>query len=64
MTTTDLSLRGEVHANLHNEDLAPVPPEQRRWARFPIFNAWTNDVQSLAGYSLAAGLFITAGING
>ena len=25
---------------------------------------WTNDIQSLAGYTLAASLFITAGING
>lgn len=49
---------------LHNEDLAPVPPQKRTWGAFEIFNVWTNDVQSLAGYTLAASLFITAGING
>ena len=49
---------------LYNEDLAPVPPSSRRWGSFAIFNVWTNDVQSLAGYTLAASLFITAGISG
>jgi len=49
---------------LHNEELAPTPPSARRWGWFEIFNVWTNDVQSLAGYTLAASLFITAGING
>ncbi len=49
---------------LHNEDLAPVPPNERKWGAFAIFNVWTNDVQSLAGYSLAASLFIGAGISG
>jgi nucleobase:cation symporter-1, NCS1 family len=52
------------HPDLHNEDLAPLPAERRRWGSFEIFNVWTNDVQSLAGYTLAASLFITAGISG
>nr|WP_255545886.1 MULTISPECIES: NCS1 family nucleobase:cation symporter-1 [unclassified Nesterenkonia] len=52
------------HPALHNKDLAPVGPEQKRWGWFEIFNVWTNDVQSLAGYTLAASLFIGAGING
>lgn len=49
---------------LHNPDLAPVPLEKRTWGWFEIFNVWTNDIQSLAGYTLAASLFIGAGING
>lgn len=49
---------------LHNEDLAPVPAGERKWGAFAIFNVWTNDVQSLAGYTLAASLFIGAGISG
>lgn len=49
---------------LHNEDLAPAALEKKRWGAFEIFNVWTNDIQSLAGYTLAASLFITAGING
>ncbi|MDY6998073.1 MAG: NCS1 family nucleobase:cation symporter-1 [Actinomycetota bacterium] len=52
------------HSSLHNDELAPTPPSQRKWGWFEIFNVWTNDVQSLAGYTLAASLFITAGING
>ncbi|MEQ3554253.1 NCS1 family nucleobase:cation symporter-1 [Pseudonocardia nematodicida] len=52
------------HPSLYNDDLAPLPAEQRRWGAFAIFNVWTNDIQSLAGYTLAASLFITAGING
>ncbi len=52
------------HPSLYNEDLAPLPAEKRRWGAFEIFNVWTNDVQSLAGYTLAASLFITAGISG
>lgn len=55
---TDRDLR------LHNEDLEPVPASKRTWGALEIFNVWTNDVQSLAGYTLAASLFITAGING
>jgi NCS1 family nucleobase:cation symporter-1 len=31
---------------------------------FEIFNVWSNDVQSLFGYSLAASLFLTYGLNG
>ncbi|MXN67227.1 NCS1 family nucleobase:cation symporter-1 [Stappia sp. GBMRC 2046] len=50
--------------SLHNEDLAPLPPEKRKWGAFEIFNVWNNDIQSLFGYSLAASLFITYGING
>lgn len=49
---------------LYNDDLAPVPPDRRRWGWFEIFNVWNNDVQSLAGYTLAASLFVTAGISG
>lgn len=60
----DTHAGAQPHPALHNEDLAPVPPENRRWGWFEIFNVWTNDVQSLAGYTLAASLFITAGING
>lgn len=51
-------------AGLHNEDLAPVKPAEKKWGWFEIFNVWTNDVQSLAGYTLAASLFIASGLNG
>lgn len=50
--------------DLYNEDLAPLPHAKRRWGWFEIFNVWSNDIQSLFGYTLAASLFITAGING
>lgn len=53
-----------AHSSLHNDELAPTAPAQRKWGWFEIFNVWTNDVQSLAGYTLAASLFVTAGING
>lgn len=49
---------------LYNEDLAPIPAEKRKWGAFEIFNVWNNDIQSLFGYSLAASLFITYGLNG
>lgn len=49
---------------LYNEDLAPIPPDKRKWGAFEIFNVWNNDIQSLFGYSLAASLFITYGLNG
>lgn len=49
---------------LYNEDLAPLPPSKRTWGWFEIFNVWSNDIQSLFGYTLAAGLFVSAGING
>ncbi len=49
---------------LYNEDLAPIPADKRSWGWFEIFNVWSNDVQSLFGYSLAASLFLTYGLNG
>lgn len=49
---------------LYNEDLAPIPSDKRTWGWFEIFNVWSNDVQSLFGYSLAASLFLTYGLNG
>jgi NCS1 family nucleobase:cation symporter-1 len=51
-------------AGLYNEDLAPLPQDKRKWGAFEIFNVWNNDIQSLFGYSLAASLFITYGLNG
>jgi nucleobase:cation symporter-1, NCS1 family len=55
---------GAHEGALYNEDLAPLPPEKRKWGAFEIFNVWNNDIQSLFGYSLAASLFITYGLNG
>jgi len=49
---------------LYNEDLAPTPIDQKNWGWFEIFNVWANDVQSLFGYTLAASLFLTYGLNG
>ncbi|WCE28893.1 NCS1 family nucleobase:cation symporter-1 [Vibrio sp. SCSIO 43137] len=49
---------------LYNEDLAPLEPKDRTWGSFEIFNVWANDVQSLFGYTLAASLFISYGLNG
>ncbi len=49
---------------LYNSDLAPIPYEKRSWGWFEIFNVWSNDIQSLFGYTLAASLFITYGLNG
>lgn len=60
----DTQVGSAPHPGLYNEDLAPLAEEKRRWGAFEFFNVWTNDVQSLAGYTLAATLFVTAGING
>ncbi|MEU2973110.1 NCS1 family nucleobase:cation symporter-1 [Nocardiopsis alba] len=49
---------------LYNDDLAPLPRQKRSWGTFEIFNVWTNDIQSLFGYTLAATLFIAYGLNG
>ena len=49
---------------LYNKDLAPTPSNKKNWGWFEIFNVWANDVQSLFGYTLAASLFITSGLNG
>ncbi|WP_421724875.1 NCS1 family nucleobase:cation symporter-1 [Bauldia sp.] len=49
---------------LTNADLAPVPPARRNWGWFEIFSVWSNSVQSLFGYTLAASLFLTYGLNG
>ncbi|WP_411971175.1 NCS1 family nucleobase:cation symporter-1, partial [Halomonas kalidii] len=45
-------------------DLAPIPHSKRSWGWFEIFNVWSNDIQSLFGYTLAASLFLTYGLNG
>jgi len=56
----------QVHRDpsLYNEDLAPTPADERDWGWFELFNVWANDVQSLFGYTLAASLFVTYGLNG
>ncbi|MFI0472424.1 NCS1 family nucleobase:cation symporter-1 [Halomonas sp. HMF6819] len=53
-----------IDPSLYNEDLAPLKPEARSWGAFEIFNVWSNDIQSLFGYTLAASLFLTYGLNG
>ena len=63
MADRDLTIR-QIDPTLYNEDLAPVKPEQRRWGWFEIFNVWSNDIQSLFGYTLAASLFLNYGLNG
>lgn len=59
----DLAVRS-ADPSLFNADLAPLPASRRTWGWFAIFNVWSNDIQSLAGYTLAASLLITAGISG
>ncbi len=54
----------DPHPSLHNDDLAPLPPDSRKWGWFEIFNVWSNDIQSLFGYTLAATLFVSSGLNG
>ena len=53
-----------TNSRLYNEDLAPLPKSERTWGWFEIFNVWSNDVQSLFGYTLAASLFLSYGLNG
>ena len=50
--------------SLYNEDLAPIPAKDRTWGSFEIFNVWSNDIQSLFGYTLAASLFLSYGLSG
>lgn len=63
MADQDLEIR-QIDPTLYNQDLAPVKHENRRWGWFEIFNVWSNDIQSLFGYTLAASLFLTYGLNG
>ncbi len=51
-------------SRLYNEDLAPIKPTERNWGWFAIFNVWSNDIQSLFGYTLAASLFLSYGLSG
>ncbi|MBM7455405.1 NCS1 family nucleobase:cation symporter-1 [Oceanisphaera litoralis] len=50
--------------SLYNEDLCPIKHKDRTWGWFEIFNVWSNDIQSLFGYTLAASLFLSYGLNG
>lgn len=43
---------------LINDDLAPVPPEQRTWSSYSVFAMWMSDVHSVGGYTFAASLFL------
>ena len=63
MNDNDLRLTAP-DASLYNADLAPLPHAERRWGAFEIFNVWANDIQSLFGYTLAASLFLSYGLNG
>ncbi|HCR96316.1 MAG: NCS1 family nucleobase:cation symporter-1 [Halomonas sp.] len=60
---SDLDIK-QFDPSLYNEDLAPLKPQARTWGAFEIFNVWSNDIQSLFGYTLAASLFLTYGLNG
>ncbi|WP_189466674.1 NCS1 family nucleobase:cation symporter-1 [Litchfieldella qijiaojingensis] len=63
MKDSDLDIQS-IDTTLYNEDLAPIPHSKRSWGWFEIFNVWSNDIQSLFGYTLAASLFLTYGLNG
>ncbi|EPC00656.1 allantoin permease [Litchfieldella anticariensis FP35 = DSM 16096] len=63
MNDNDLDIQ-RIDPTLYNEDLAPIPHSKRSWGWFEIFNVWSNDIQSLFGYTLAASLFLTYGLNG
>ncbi len=57
-------LMTDTNPRLYNADLAPTSQKDQKWGWFEIFNVWTNDIQSLFGYSLAASLFLTYSLNG
>src|SRR5690554_5764281 len=63
MKESELDIQ-HIDPSLYNEDLAPLPHSQRSWGAFEIFNVWSNDIQSLFGYTLAASLFLSYGLNG
>ncbi|TFH86046.1 NCS1 family nucleobase:cation symporter-1 [Billgrantia azerbaijanica] len=63
MKESELDIQ-HIDPTLYNEDLAPLPHDKRSWGAFEIFNVWSNDIQSLFGYTLAASLFLTYGLNG
>lgn len=63
MASDNLAI-SNIDPALYNEDLAPLPHGKRKWGWFEIFNVWSNDIQSLFGYTLAATLFISYGLNG
>lgn len=62
-SNSDLDIK-QIDPTLYNEDLAPLKPQDRNWGAFEIFNVWSNDIQSLFGYTLAASLFLSYGLNG
>ncbi|MDX5376639.1 MAG: NCS1 family nucleobase:cation symporter-1, partial [Halomonas sp.] len=58
MQDNELNIQN-IDPTLYNEDLAPLKHKDRSWGAFEIFNVWSNDIQSLFGYTLAASLFLT-----
>lgn len=62
-TDRDLEIT-DIDSSLYNADLAPIKHKNRSWGWFEIFNVWSNDIQSLFGYTLAASLFLAYGLNG
>lgn len=64
MSQTEFQAVSSGDSSLYNKDLAPVSIKERRWGAFEIFNVWNNDIQSLFGYTLAASLFLSYGLNG
>ncbi|TBW57627.1 NCS1 family nucleobase:cation symporter-1 [Marinobacter halodurans] len=63
MKDSELNIR-QIDPTLYNKDLAPIQRSKRSWGWFEIFNVWSNDIQSLFGYTLAASLFLSYGLNG
>lgn len=42
---------------LYNADLAPTPPNQRKWNTYSLFALWMNDAHNIGNYTFAAALF-------
>lgn len=63
MSESELEIK-HIDPQLYNQDLAPLKHKERTWGAFEIFNVWSNDIQSLFGYTLAASLFLSYGLNG
>jgi NCS1 family nucleobase:cation symporter-1 len=55
----DLADRGTIeHSRFYNEDLAPVPIEQRTWTTYNYFALWMGMAHNIPSYTLAASLIV------
>lgn len=57
-TSDPATLSGiDPSGRLYNEDLAPTPPDKRKWNAYSLLALWMSNAHAIGNYTFAGGLF-------